>query len=77
MVEAMEQDIKSAPKTFWQTVQQLRRGRRNPGHTVFHVGGELLAPSESIVQGWKEYVKDLLNPTKMHTKEDTELKDLG
>uniref|UniRef100_A0A3Q3VWQ5 DAGKc domain-containing protein n=1 Tax=Mola mola TaxID=94237 RepID=A0A3Q3VWQ5_MOLML len=48
--EAMEQDFQSAPKKFWQTVRRLRRGKRNPVHTVFGVGGELLTSTESIVR---------------------------
>uniref|UniRef100_A0A3Q3X9E9 HAT C-terminal dimerisation domain-containing protein n=1 Tax=Mola mola TaxID=94237 RepID=A0A3Q3X9E9_MOLML len=51
--EAMEQDFQSAPKKFWQTVRRLRRGKRNPVHTVFGVGGELLTSTESIMTGFR------------------------
>ena len=55
----MEQDIPSVPKKFWQTVQQLRMGMRNPVRMVFRVGGELLTSTDSIVGQWKEYFQDL------------------
>ena len=32
--EAKEQDFQSAPKSFWQTVWQLRRGKRQSGVVV-------------------------------------------
>ena len=47
--EAMEQDFHSTPKKFWQTVRQLRSGKRNPIHTVFSVKREFLTSTESTV----------------------------
>ena len=61
--EAMEQDFQLVLKKFWQTVQQARRGKQNPVHGVLSVGRELLTSTESTVQQWKEYFKELLNPT--------------
>ena len=52
-------------------------GKQNPVHAIFSVGGELLTSTESIVRRWKEYYKDLLNPTNMDSKEETELENLG
>ena len=75
--EAMKQNFESAPKKFWQTIWWIRRGKWNPVHTAFSVGGELLTSTESIVQWWKEYFEDRLNPTKTHFKEEGDLEGLG
>ncbi|TWW77409.1 hypothetical protein D4764_12G0007990 [Takifugu flavidus] len=61
--EAMEEDFRSAPRTFWQTVRCLRGGRRQLAHTVLRVHGELLMSSGAIIRRWKEYFQELLNPT--------------
>ena len=50
----MEKDFRLAPKKFWLTVQQLRKGRRNPINMVCSMGGEMLTSAEFIVWQWKE-----------------------
>ena len=60
----MEQDFQLALKKFWQTVLRLRRGK-------------LQTSTESIVQWWREYFKDPLKPTSMHSKEEAELEYFG
>ena len=75
--EAMEEDYRSAPKRFWQTVRRLRGGRRQHAHTVFSVGGELLTSTEDIVRRWKEYFEELLNPTNMYSVVESEPRVLG
>ncbi|KAI3361986.1 hypothetical protein L3Q82_012336 [Scortum barcoo] len=52
-------------KDFW-------RGRRQLAQTVYSGGGELLTSTGQIVGRWKEYFEDLLNPTDMHSPEETE-----
>ena len=44
---------------------------------VFSVGGELLILTESVVQRWKEYFEDLLNPTNMHSEGEAGPNDFG
>ncbi|KAK3521565.1 hypothetical protein QTP70_013096 [Hemibagrus guttatus] len=61
--EAMEKDYRMASGKFWQTVRRLRRGKQLSANTVYSGGGELLASTGDIVGRWKEYFKDLLNPT--------------
>ena len=61
--EAMEEDFRSAPKRFWQTVRRLRGGRRQLVHTVLGAGGELLTSPGAILRRWKEYFEELLSPT--------------
>ena len=74
---AMGQDFLSAPKNFFQSVLRFRRGKRNPVHTLYSVGGELLTSTECIVRSWKEYFEDLLNHTNIHSEEEAELEDSG
>ncbi|KAI3365242.1 hypothetical protein L3Q82_010334 [Scortum barcoo] len=69
--EAMEKDFRSALR-FWQTIRRLRRGRLQLAHTVYSGSGELLTSTGQIVGRWKEYFKDLLNPTDTHSPEETE-----
>ena len=74
----MEEDYRSAPKRFWQTVRRLRGGRRQLVHTVYSGDGGLLTSTEEIVGRWKEYFEELLNPTNTYSLEEAELgKDLG
>ncbi|KAK3543842.1 hypothetical protein QTP70_030073, partial [Hemibagrus guttatus] len=61
--EAMEKDYRTASRKFWQTVRRLRRGKQLSVNTVYSGGGELLASTGDIVERWKEYFEDLLNPT--------------
>ncbi|MDG2555341.1 reverse transcriptase domain-containing protein [Vibrio parahaemolyticus] len=70
--EAMEEDYRSAPKRFWQTVRRLGGGRRQLAHTVYSGGGELLTSTGDIVGRWKEYFEELLNPTNTYSSEETE-----
>ncbi|KAK3542019.1 hypothetical protein QTP86_010364 [Hemibagrus guttatus] len=70
--EAMEKDYRMASGKFWQTVWRLRRGKWLSASTVYSGGGELLASTGDIVGRWKEYFKDLLNPTDTPSIEEPE-----
>ena len=59
----MEKDYQSASEKFWQTIRCLRRGKQSSTNTVYSGGGELLTLTGDIAGQWKEYFKDLLNPT--------------
>ncbi|KAK3567193.1 hypothetical protein QTP86_012463 [Hemibagrus guttatus] len=61
--ESMEKDYRTASGKFWQPVRRLRRGKQLSTITVYGEGGELLASTGDIVGWWKQYFKDLLNPT--------------
>ena len=50
-------------KRFWTPVQCLRRGRHKTVNTVYNRDGVLVTLAQDIVDGWKGYVKDLLNLT--------------
>ncbi|TWW56043.1 hypothetical protein D4764_08G0000300 [Takifugu flavidus] len=73
--EAMEEDFRSAPRRFWQTVRRLRGGRRQLTHTVLGVHGELLTSPGAIIRRWKEYFQELLNPTNTYPQGGTESDD--
>ncbi|KAK3559562.1 hypothetical protein QTP86_013728, partial [Hemibagrus guttatus] len=73
--ETMEKDYRTASGKFWQTVRHLRRGKQLSANTVYGGGGELLVSTGDIVRQWKEYFKDLLNPTDTPSAEEPEAED--
>ncbi|KAK3529276.1 hypothetical protein QTP70_024824 [Hemibagrus guttatus] len=73
--ETMEKDYRTASGKFWQTVRRLRRGKQLSANTVYGGGGELLVSTGDIVRQWKEYFKDLLNPTDTPSAEEPEAED--
>ncbi|KAK3507907.1 hypothetical protein QTP70_002569 [Hemibagrus guttatus] len=73
--ETMEKDYRTASGKFCQTVRRLRRGKQLSANTVYSGGGELLASTGDIVGRWKEYFKDLLNPTDTPSVEEPEAED--
>ncbi|KAK3552129.1 hypothetical protein QTP86_001507 [Hemibagrus guttatus] len=73
--EAMEKDYQTTSGKFWQTVRRLRRGKQLSANTVYGGDGELLVSTGDIVGWWKEYFKDLLNPTDTPSVEEPEAGD--
>ncbi|KAK0156607.1 LINE-1 reverse transcriptase [Merluccius polli] len=63
--EAMENDFRTASKRFWTTIWRLRRGKQCIINTVYGGDGTLLTSTRDVVDRWKEYFEDLLNPTDM------------
>ncbi|TWW60624.1 R2 Retrovirus-related Pol polyprotein from type I retrotransposable element [Takifugu flavidus] len=61
--EAMENDFRTASKRFWTTIWRLRRGKQCTVNTVYSGDGVLLTSTRDVVDRWKEYFEDLLNPT--------------
>ncbi|XDV17602.1 hypothetical protein PO909_023436 [Leuciscus waleckii] len=68
----MEKDYRLASKRFWQTVRSLRRGKQCPTNAVFSGGGQLLTSTGDVIERWKEYFEDLLNPTDTFSIEEAE-----
>ncbi|TWW53254.1 hypothetical protein D4764_0018210 [Takifugu flavidus] len=60
--EAMENDFRTASKRFWTTIRRLRRGKQCTVNTVYSGDGVLLTSTWDVVDRWKEYFEDLLNP---------------
>uniref|UniRef100_A0A3P8SLN3 Reverse transcriptase domain-containing protein n=1 Tax=Amphiprion percula TaxID=161767 RepID=A0A3P8SLN3_AMPPE len=61
--EAMENDFRTASKRFWSTIRRLRGGKRCTVNTVYSGDGALLTSTRDVVNRWREYFEDLLNPT--------------
>ncbi|KAK3529990.1 hypothetical protein QTP86_009367 [Hemibagrus guttatus] len=71
----MEKDYWMALGKFCQAVWRLRRGKQFSTNTVYSGGEGLLASTGDIVGWWKEYFKNLLNPTDTPSVEEPEAED--
>ncbi|TWW76609.1 hypothetical protein D4764_13G0012710 [Takifugu flavidus] len=68
--EAMENDFRTASKRFWTTIRHLRKGKQCTVNTVYSGDGVLLTSTRDVVDWWKEYFEDLLNPTNTPSSEE-------
>ena len=75
--EAMENDFRTASKKFWSTIRRLRRGKQCSVNTVYSGDGELLTSTRDVVDRWREYFEDLLNPADTSSNEEAEFGDSG
>ncbi|KAK0150407.1 Craniofacial development protein 2 [Merluccius polli] len=75
--EAMENDFQTASKRFWTTIRRLRRGKQCIVNTVYGGDGALLTSTRDVVDRWKEYFEDLLNPTDMPSGKEAGPGDSG
>ncbi|TWW80933.1 hypothetical protein D4764_01G0007480 [Takifugu flavidus] len=74
--EAMENDFRTASKRFWTTIRHPRKGKQCTVNTVYSGDGVLLTSTRDVVDRWKEYFKDLLNPTNTPSSEEVGPGDL-
>ncbi|TWW77601.1 hypothetical protein D4764_12G0009910 [Takifugu flavidus] len=74
--EAMENDFRTASKRFWTTIQRLRKGKQCTVNAVYSGDGVLLTSTRDVVDRWKEYFEDLLNPTNTPSSEEVGPGDL-
>ncbi|TWW67270.1 hypothetical protein D4764_02G0003110 [Takifugu flavidus] len=74
--ETMENDFWMASKRFWTTIRRLRRGKQCTVNTVYSGDGVLLTSIRDVVDRWKEYFEDLLNPTNTPSSEEVGPGDL-
>ncbi|TWW69196.1 hypothetical protein D4764_18G0000020 [Takifugu flavidus] len=74
--EAMENDFRTASKRFWTTIRRLRRGKQCTVNAVYSGDGVLLTSTQDVVDRWKEYFEDLLNPTNTPSSEEVGPGDL-
>ncbi|TWW53911.1 R2DM Retrovirus-related Pol polyprotein from type II retrotransposable element [Takifugu flavidus] len=72
----MENDFRTASKRFWTTIRRLRRGKQCTVNTVCSGDGVLLTSTRDVVDRWKEYFEDLLNPTNTPSSEEVGPGDL-
>ncbi|TWW69209.1 hypothetical protein D4764_18G0000150 [Takifugu flavidus] len=85
--EAMENDFRMASKRFWTTIRPLRKGKQCTVNIVYSGDGVLLTrgpilpllltSTRDVVDRWKEYFEDLLNPTNTPSSEEVGPGDLG
>ncbi|TWW61317.1 hypothetical protein D4764_05G0014070 [Takifugu flavidus] len=61
---------------FWTTIRRLRRGKQCTVNTVYSGDGVLLTSTRDVVDRWKEYFEDLLNPTNTPSSEEVGPGDL-
>ncbi|TWW59397.1 hypothetical protein D4764_06G0009270 [Takifugu flavidus] len=52
-----------AADRFWTTIRRLRKRKQCTVNTVYSGDGVLLTSTKDVVDRWKEYFEDLLNPT--------------
>ncbi|TWW68801.1 hypothetical protein D4764_19G0005990 [Takifugu flavidus] len=67
--EAMENDFRTASKRFWTTIRP-EEGKQCTVNTVYSGDGVLLTSTRDVVDRWKEYFEDLLNPTNTPSSEE-------
>lgn len=67
----LDSDYQSAKKVFWQTIRRLRGGKRTATPTIFDSQGKPISSEKAILERWRKYFADLLNPA-TSTSTDTE-----
>ncbi|TWW67426.1 HEAT repeat-containing protein 3 [Takifugu flavidus] len=75
--EAVGNDFRTASKRFWTTIRRLRKGKQCTVNAVYSGDGVLLTSTRDVVDRWKEYFEDLLNPTNGPSNEEAGPRDLG
>ncbi|KAK0134189.1 hypothetical protein N1851_030252 [Merluccius polli] len=73
----MENNFRTASKRFWTTIRRLRREKQCIVNTVYGGDGALLSSTRDVVDRWKEYFEDLLNPTDTHSGKEAGPGDSG
>ena len=60
--ERLDDDFKTANKVFWQTIHRLRGKRSRAALFIEDSNGVTLKDQDAILNRWREYFSDLLNP---------------
>ena len=70
--EAIEKEFRTASKRFWTTIRRgvVRVRKQFTVNTVYSENGVLLTSTKDFVDQWREYFKDLLNPTDIPSGEE-------
>ena len=64
----LNNDFRNAIPTFWQKVKCLRKSERNTGSKVKGKNHDLISDPKSVLNRWREYFSDLLNPVEAETE---------
>ncbi|TWW74429.1 hypothetical protein D4764_14G0004320 [Takifugu flavidus] len=75
--EAMKNEFRTASKRFWTTIRRLRKGKQCTVNAVYSGDGVPLTSTRDVVDRWKEYFEDLLNPTSTPSNEEAGPGNLG
>ena len=72
--ERLDDDLKMANKIFWQTIRRFRGKRYQAVFFIEGSNGVTLKEQDAILNRWREYFSDLLNPvdvtpTQIHEKQ--------
>ena len=68
----MDNDYRSANKVFWQTIRRLRGKRSATATFIEDSNGNILRHQNGILNRWREYFCDLLNPVTVQACEPHE-----
>ena len=60
--ERLDDDFKTANKVFWQTIRRLRGKRSRAAFFIEDSNGVTLKDQDAILNRWRDYFGDLLNP---------------
>ena len=60
--ERLDDDFKTANKVFWQTIRRLRGKRSRAALFIEDSNGVTLKDQDAILNRWRDYFSDLLNP---------------
>ena len=60
--ERLDDDFKTANKVFWQTIRRLRGKRSRVAFFIEDSSGVTLKDQDAILNRWRDYFSDLLNP---------------
>ena len=60
--ERLDDDFKTANKVFWQTIRHLRGKRSRAALFIEDSNGVTLKDQDAILNRWRDYFSDLLNP---------------
>ena len=60
--ERLDDDFKTANKVFWQTIRRLRGKKSRAALFIEDSNGVTLKDQDAILNRWREYFGDLLNP---------------
>ena len=60
--ERLDDDFKTANKMFWQTIRFLREKRSRGAFFIEDSNGVTLKDQDAILNRWRDYFSDLLNP---------------
>ena len=75
--QKLDNDYRTANKVFWQTIRRLRGKRSKAATFIEDADGDLLTHQTGILNRWREYFCDLLNPVSTTPTETSNEEQIG